>query len=140
MPIEITPSIQINDDEWSLSAIRAQGAGGQNVNKVSSAIHLRFDVMASSLPDIYKQRLLALSDSRITNDGVIVIKSQQFRTQEKNRIEAVNRLRDLLVSVTVIPKLRRPTKPTVTAKKKRVDEKTLRGKTKNLRKAVSDES
>ncbi len=138
MSLVITPHIQIQDDEWTLTAIRAQGAGGQNVNKVSSAIHLRFDVLASSLPDVYKQRLLALSDSRLTNDGVIVIKSQQFRTQEKNRIEAINRLRDMIVAVTVVAKIRRATKPSNSAKRKRVDSKTLRGKVKNLRKPVSD--
>src|SRR3990167_4000407 len=98
--LDITPVLSIPDDEIDLSSIRAQGAGGQNVNKVSSAIHLRFDIKTSSLPDIYKERLLELRDQRITKDGVIVIKAQQFRTMEKNKEAALERLRELILTVT----------------------------------------
>lgn len=128
--MQITPTLVIPDDEIELTAIRAQGAGGQNVNKVSSAIHLRFDIANSSLPDIYRERLLRLRDQRITSEGVVVIKAQQFRTQEKNRADALERLRELVVSVTVERKPRRPTKPSKTARQKRVDAKTHRGRIK----------
>jgi ribosome-associated protein len=134
----INHHITISADELDISAIRSQGAGGQNVNKVSSAIHLRFDVRASALPEFYKQRLLALHDSRITKDGIIVIKAQQFRTQEKNRADALQLLQALIRSATQVQKARRPTKPSRNARKKRTDSKTQRGRTKSLRGKVHD--
>ena len=129
----ISSRLSLPDEEIELSAIRAQGADGQNVNKVSSAIHLRFDINASSLPDVYKERLLAMKDSRISKDGVLVIKAQRFRTQEKNRDDALERLAELVRSVMVERKTRKPTAPSKTAKKKRVDSKTKRGQIKALR-------
>ena len=131
--IFINNNISLNDNEVEISAIRAQGAGGQNVNKVSSAIHLRFDIHDSSLSDEHKQRLLDSKDSRITKEGVFVLKAQQFRTQERNKIDAFERLQSFIIKATHVNQTRKPTKPSRNAKRKRVDQKTQRGKTKALR-------
>ena len=131
--IFINKTISLNDNDVDISAIRAQGAGGQNVNKVSSAIHLRFDIINSSLSDQHKARLLATKDNRITKEGVLIIKAQQFRTQERNKIDAFERLSAFIIKATLIQKLRRNTTPSKNAKRKRVDNKTQRGKTKVLR-------
>lgn len=129
----ISHNVIISDREIVISAVRAQGAGGQNVNKVSSAVHLRFDINASSLPDEFKQRLLQLNDQRITRDGVVVIKAQEFRSQDKNRVEALRRLKQLVHSVAVLPAVRRATKPTRSSQKKRLENKTRRGGVKAMR-------
>ncbi len=138
MPIQITRAIAILDEELEITAIRAQGAGGQNVNKVSSAIHLRFDINASALPAFYKEQLLGLRDSRINKEGVLVIKAQQHRTQEKNKDDALERLKVLVQGAGVVQKTRRATKPTRNSKKRRLDQKVSRGKTKALRGKVKE--
>jgi len=134
----ISQNVSISENEFEFSAIRAQGAGGQNVNKVSSAIHLRFDINASSLPDACKQRLLGMRDQRINKEGVIVIKAQKYRTQEKNRDDALERFKELVANAMAVQKARRPTKPTKGSQKRRMDSKTKRGKTKSLRGRVTD--
>ena len=136
--IEITKHKSIAINEVSITAIRSQGAGGQNVNKVSTAIHLRFDIHASSLSPIHKERLLNLSDRRITKDGLIIIKAQQHRTQEQNKEDALKRLQLLIQSVTVMPTKRKPTKPSRSVQNRRIDDKTKRGAVKALRGAISE--
>jgi ribosome-associated protein len=136
--LHIAPGLEIDEDELDWQPIRAQGSGGQNVNKVSSAMHLRFDVPASSLPEAVKQRMLASSDQRISREGVLVIKAQRFRTQEKNRADAIERLAELIVAATRVAKPRRPTRPTRASRERRMDSKARRGKVKRLRGPVED--
>jgi ribosome-associated protein len=131
--LQITPKTFLPIDEISFTAVRSQGAGGQNVNKVSTAIHLRFNINESSLSPLFKERLLNLSDRRITKDGVIIIKAQQHRTQEQNKEDALKRLQLLIQSITTTPRVRKSTKPSLRARNKRVDNKTKRGETKAAR-------
>ncbi len=136
--LTISHSIIIADDEIDMHAIRARGAGGQNVNKVSSAIHLRFNIRASSLPESCKERLLQLRDRRINSDGVIIIKAQQYRSQDKNKTDALNRLHELISAAIVIPKKRRPTRKPRGSIKRRLESKSKRSRIKSLRKKVSE--
>ena len=126
-------------EEIEISAVRSQGPGGQNVNKVSSAVQLRFNVHASTLPQLYKQRILALADRRITKDGMVVIKAQEFRSQEKNKAAALMRLTELIQKALRVPRHRRPTRPSATARARRMDGKTRRSRIKSLRRKVLPE-
>jgi ribosome-associated protein len=134
MALRISGQVELPESEIELQSIRAQGSGGQKVNKTSSAVHLRFDINASSLPEFYKQRLLGLRDSRISKEGVLIIKAQQYRTLEQNRQDAMDRLVQLIKDATTTEKVRRPTKPTRSSQRKRMDSKTKHSRLKQLRK------
>jgi ribosome-associated protein len=137
--LQISNEVTIPISEIDIQAIRAQGPGGQNVNKVSTAVHLRFNIKASSLPDVYKERLLMLKDQRISEDGVVIIKAQLYRSQLKNREDALNRLRDLIKSAIVTRKKRQATKPTRGSQERRLESKIKRGRVKTLRGKVDDQ-